>query len=74
MDGFGNKYPRLLLSKAVHKLLDSDPSDKFTIQVMITMYKMMTWEKKTISVFGIRLPNNFHSTGEGGNGSSEDSL
>jgi hypothetical protein len=61
MEGLGNKYPKLLLSKAVHKLLSSEPRERLAIQVMMTMYNIITWEKNTNSVLGKGLPRNCHS-------------
>ena len=47
MEGLGRIIPKLLLNKAVHRVLLLEVSDRFSMQVMTTKYIRMTWLKKT---------------------------
>jgi hypothetical protein len=56
MVGLGNKYPKQLLNSAVHKVLFADSTVKLQMLTTITVYRMSTWHKNTISERGIFFP------------------
>ena len=62
--GFGRMYPRDELSNAVQRFESPFLIDRFTIQVIITMYNMMICVKNTASTFGTRLPKMYQLASE----------
>ena len=58
--GEGKMIPMLRLKMLIHSLLGLLPTVRLTKQVMMDMYRMMTWHKNTRAVCDTWVPHNVH--------------
>ena len=59
--GEGKMVPMLRLRMLIHSSLGLLPTVRLTKQVMVDMYRVMTWHKSTRAVRDTWVPHNVHS-------------